>query len=135
MRYGWVVVCFAGFGCSFGTGPDDVDVQISGTVTSAEDGSVLEGIQVELWGGSFSHRRMMARAMSGPEGAYELESGSRPCDDYSIQAAWNPGDGYATAVLSPLYPWDSARFSGSLLCTDEPQVIDINLIPNQTAPR
>ena len=126
-----VAVCTAALGCGIGPGPDEHNVQISGTVTSAEDGTALEGIQVELWGGSGGDRRMMARSISGPEGGYALESGRRPCSGYSIQAGWAPGDGYETAVLSSFFPGDSARFSGSLNCTDEPQVIDINLIPAQ----
>ena len=41
-----VVICAAALGCGMGTGPDDPNVQISGTVTSARDGTQVIDINL-----------------------------------------------------------------------------------------
>lgn len=121
--------------CGIIAGPDDreVNVQISGTVTSADDGTPVPGILVEVWAGSWfgGDSRRVTQTRSRSDGTYSLQTGTAACDSYALQAAWEPGDGYRVAVSS--YPTDAARFSRSIACTDEPQVIDINLQPDDAA--
>lgn len=133
-----LVVCGAVVGCRSATGADNkADLRISGTITSAEDGTPLPGIVVEVWtAGSWwsgTSGRLRARSTSGLDGAYSLETGSVGCANVVLQAAWDPGDGYETAELGNIYS-DTARFSQSVACTHEPQVIDINLVPDGTTP-
>ena len=98
---------------------------IEGRATSVVDGKPICCIVVGLWTGNFygESARIVADETDN-DGWFRLTSLPSECKSPSLQAAWDPGDGYRVATTSA-----DGRFSAAVRCTGDVQRIDVTLLP------